>query len=326
MEHPGAFLSTHKAWTTDTEVTEAVAEYLRAHKTVKPEPRVSMADFINNPEVNEYGVYDWLNLSVRKNWPNAGTGVPDQRRRTVMIGLKADGDPDDPAPRKNSKLFNRIGLDEQDDSKKYDFKHLHKKLSVKATVVVKSFLLNGDAEKPFSLTTVLSKESTSGGLVLYTIRLENTDLKSIHGIIHLVPNQARRLDIGRLPWKGTEGSPKPYYAGFYDPVIHRWDKPYRVFSELLLFHQDVPEKHITKNKPRRGLAIATTRTFSIKPGGSINLPVIFIFLKKIENSKKQTQWLPERKSRQKCIQEKGFPNIIKILEDLKSAILKEIKS
>jgi hypothetical protein len=236
------------------EYARATADYFRKHGSVSPRAsRSDLGEYLANPELNDFGAYDWLHL-----------GAPGW---TLNLGLQTSADSDG-APRPNSKKFEALDLAGGAGTKTYDFSALDRHLPVEVSLRAKAFdVLPGEGEKALRLS------EGAGPLVLLQVVLSNKGASDLRGIAVLGSSRIRSLSQG--VWPGGKTASDSPLIGFRDGDEKGKGLPGGT-ARLFLFGKEKPsvEKVIL---PQAGYdigLIGLSRTLTIPAGGIVSQLVL----------------------------------------------------
>jgi len=275
------------------DVTEAVADYIRKRKIVAPRPVCfDLAEYLADPQANEFGAYDWLHLGGDVSWSRPDGGTIEERY-TLSLGLKSAADPPLGPPRKNSKAFLEVDLSKAGEAGGYDLAKLAGKLPVSAAVTVSRFAITSDAKaggialsagEPAGQTASASAEHGGriplGRGVVLNVRLTNTGKTDVTGVAALSPGSMRRIN-GSV-WPSGPDARKSRYAGLRQAIgPHR--KP-AVHQNAAVFAFDGPAAPLgrlaIKNVGYNFGLVAVQRTIDLKAGQVLSVPVLFVAVNK----------------------------------------------
>jgi hypothetical protein len=245
---------------TPIEVAEAVATYIKKRGKVAPRPECfSLADYIQNPEANEFGACDWLHLGAGVAWKHPQTGKPLRYRYTLSLGLRAAEDPGLAPPRGNSKSFVELDLAAKGPTR-FEFASLDKKLAATVSAVA----------KPIAVA--------NGKAILLDVRLANQGQRDLACTVALAPWEMQRIEGYAWPEKREQGVPAPPYFGFR-VAIGPYQKPtLHENAALLLFDGPAPKmgKLVARNAGYNFGLVGIHHALSVKANSAASLPLLFL--------------------------------------------------
>jgi len=261
------------------EFTEAVARYIKERKRISPRPVCfDLAQYIMNPQVNEFGARDWVHLGADLSWKRPQTGKPLRYRYTLNLGLGAAGDPELAPPRKNSKKFLDLDLTGAE-AVTADFSKMGKKLPVSLNANATEFAIAADKSgTTFRLAGAEAADGVVGRGILVDIRLANQGERDVTGLAALAPTAMLRVEGPIWPEKQLGAPLKSYCIGFRQAIGPRGKPPIHQNAALFLF--DGPghrvERLVANNAGYNFGLIAIRRSVSVKAGAAASLPLLFV--------------------------------------------------
>jgi hypothetical protein len=245
---------------TPIEVAEAVASYIKKRGKVAPRPECfSLADYIQNPEANEFGACDWLHLGAGVAWKHPQTGKPLRYRYTLSLGLRAAEDPGLAPPRGNSKSFVELDLAAKGPTR-FEFASLDKKLAATVSAVA----------KPIAVA--------NGKAILLDVRLANQGQRDLACTVALAPWEMQRIEGFTWPSPQDKAAPAPYHTGFR-VAIGPYQKPtLHENAALLLFDGPAPKmgKLVARNAGYNFGLVGIHHALSVKANSAASLPLLFL--------------------------------------------------
>lgn len=224
---PGTRMPVRNVVQTPLQTAEAVARYVRKHKTIAPRAvAFSLPQYIADPRDNEYGGSDWLHLGL--DLPDASP-LAEQRRFTLALGVRPIHRPGAAPPRKNAECFQELGL--RGSGMRFDFASLQGKLPVTAAGTVAIHAVTMDKTgKTYALADAAAGGAV-GQAVLVDVQLANGG-RTDAAVTAVLSN----TEIGRIHgqyWpQGNKG--QSWYAGYHRAIGRHRQPPRREEAALLL--------------------------------------------------------------------------------------------
>ncbi len=186
----------------DIEWTAAAVQYVRRHKEVSPRPECfDLTRYLLDPQVNQFGAYDWLHVSV----PDA----------TVHIALHHAGQPKMAPPRANSKAF--VELMPREATQHLDLSTLSGKLPVAVEISTQMFAIHTSEEQDtFRLMPIEKAGNKVGRLALVQLKLVNQGNVGIEGLAVLGAPKVYRIDGDAWPGRKLKEHDPKSFVGFHE--------------------------------------------------------------------------------------------------------------
>ncbi|HUT33317.1 MAG TPA: 5'-nucleotidase C-terminal domain-containing protein [Planctomycetota bacterium] len=261
------------------DVTEAVAAYIRKRGKVAPRPTCfSLADYVQNPQTEEFGALDWLHLGANVAWKASSSagGAPQRSRYTLNIGLRAASDPELAPPRPNSKTFLELDLGGATNA---DFAGMGKKLPVAVVAAARPFAIAADeGGTSFRLAAQGAKDIVATG-ILVDLCLTNKGATGVAGVAVLAPSAMRRIEGGTWPDKSLRQPLATSYVGYYQALGEgRGKPPVHQDAALLLFGR-AGRKVEPLVAPSAGYnfgLVGISCPIVVEAGQSLSVPLLFV--------------------------------------------------
>jgi hypothetical protein len=259
------------------QVTEAVAQYVRKRGRVGPR-RVGydLTDYVMNPEVNDFGAYDWLHLGIDADW----LGPPDDdqaERYTVNLGFRRSDEPDLGPPRPDSKQFHELDPEDRNPVR-LGFATLAKHLPLVLNLKASSWAVVADAGYgEFQLSKRDGTGHRVGRAALVDLQLINQGPKELAGEAVLADSILRKINGEVWPAGGRE-STGGYNAGFHR-ALGKWkEPPVHEDAVLLLFPGSASrlDQLVTPNAGYNFGLVGLRLPLTIKAGGTCSLRLLLI--------------------------------------------------
>ncbi len=244
-------------------ISEAVIGYVGEQKKVTPR-RISgsLAQYVMNPEDNEFGEFDWLHLGADVSLVRP-SGTAFNRRYTLSLGLAQDKDSPQTSPNKPTST-NKTGdgsaisgelvqaakhfVDENiaDQRVDFEFSSLRKSLPVTVSTRVYEFAISADAEgKKISLISTQVSEGVIGRGVLVDVVLRNDATVDLTGPLALAPTTMQKMNPGVWPRRQRDANAVPSsFAGHFES-FGEYRKPADAWEAALLLF-DGPRPRIDR--------------------------------------------------------------------------------
>ena len=216
---------------TETQVAEAVVDYVGARGTVSPRPACfDMAKYVLNSETNHFGAYDWAHVAVSRTAPD-GEGSRFVRRLTLNVGVRKQADPAKAPPRRNAKSFHAFDADGEA-RLEAGLATLDKRLPVTIEVTRNAtFALTKGDGAVWRLGR--ARSGSAPEMTVLSVRIANDGDEALAGRL-ILGSPSVRTWWGGI-WMGADkDKSKRWYAGFADE-IGPYRKKYLADAALLVF-------------------------------------------------------------------------------------------
>jgi hypothetical protein len=265
------------------ELNEAVARFIRRRGKVSPRAVcLDLAQYVMNPQANEFGACDWLHLGVDVRWRRSRAADPPADRYTLGLGLREAGEPPIAPPRANAKTFRRIDLTRPRDVD-VDFAAMNRKLPLSVAVRAVRFAVAADkARTSFRLATPDPAAGAAVRGALVDVRLTNRGRRDVVGLATLAPAAMRRREGGTWPDKSLRRPIRSCYVGYRRTIGPRRKPPNHQDAALFLF--GAPgcklETLVAKGAGYNFGLVGIHRPLRLRAGAAVSLPLLFVAAEK----------------------------------------------
>jgi pimeloyl-ACP methyl ester carboxylesterase len=268
------------------QVTEAVAQYVRKRGRIGPR-RVGydLTDYVMNPQVNDFGAYDWLHLGIDADW----LCPPDDdqaERYTVNFAFRRSDEPDLGPPRPNSKQFHELDFEDQNPVR-LGFATLAKHLPLVLNLKASAQAVVADAGYgKFQLSTRDGTGRRVGRAALVDLQFVNRGQEEVAGEAVLADSILRKINGEVWPAGGREAT-IGCYAGFHR-AIGKWkEPPVHEDAVLLLFPGSASrlDKLVTPNAGYNFGLVGLRLPLTIKAGHTCSLRLLLIAVERPAETK-----------------------------------------
>ncbi|HET6429802.1 MAG TPA: hypothetical protein VFJ30_15405, partial [Phycisphaerae bacterium] len=266
---------------TPMQVAEAVARYVRSHRKIAPRPMCfSLADYLINPQVNDFGACDWLHWVTEVAWPDKAAGGP--QRYTLSLGARPVDAPESAGPRANSKHFAELDLAKGAPAG-FDFATLDRKLPLTVTTETRRWTISPDASGKTYALTDRPAEGAVGGATLLLVRLASKADKDI--AVRVAINRDVMSGVYGQTWPDeATGKVEAYFAG-YHRAIGRYRQPPDHEDAVVLLSAGKPPamaKLVADNAGYNFGLVGLDHAETVKAGKSLSVPVLVVWVARPE--------------------------------------------
>jgi hypothetical protein len=275
--HEGLSLPCRELQQTDIEVTEALAAYIKKRGKVKVRGLCGdLRYYLTNPEVHNYGAYDWAHIKFGIPLADPTRSTPTRRQESLALALARPGFEGGSA-RANSKALLRCAEGAPCEA---SFAALAQKLPVVLQTRAKRFSIQGSCNQARDLKLVPAGKGKAGEVVIVQVTLENRGDTDLEGLSILAP----RHNTGprRNSWPSSNDlklhEERPGMWGLYTIAGHH-QRPHQQGGTFLASttHLDF-HKHLLVI-PGTGYAmglVGIKQPLILKAGETENLFVLFL--------------------------------------------------
>jgi len=199
--------------TTPMDMTGAVADYIRKRKAVTPRVvRDDLAQYVMDPQANEFARYDWLHLGADLVPRHAPGPARVAYRWTLNLALAHDGTADGASDPRGGKRFVELDLGAGKDTV-VDLSATGRKLPVTAAAHVTRFAMAADATGTTFGLVQAGNGTAVAECTLVEVRLANAGKRPVAGLAVLAPSAMRRVDGDLWPDKSVRRPMRSWYEG-----------------------------------------------------------------------------------------------------------------
>jgi hypothetical protein len=266
---------------TPLQVAEAVAQYLRKHQQIAPR-RTSfrLADYIANPEYNDFGACDWLHLGTEVSWPNEHAGGA--QRYTISLGVRPYDAPAQAGPRPDSKCFVEFDLAEEDPAL-FDFARLDWELPLAVTTETRRWAIAVAADGESAVLEEPGAERAFGGATLLIMRLASRADRDL--ALKIVLNRSVMSRIHGEAWPDAATKDQDSYFAGYHRAVGQYRQPPDHEDGVLLLSAAGPatlNRLVAENAGYNFGLVGLEHETTIRADSTLVLPVLFVWVSRSE--------------------------------------------